>query len=106
MGFKQITSKWLNTGKQKGYVRFPQGIERIGLSGSEWRVYLYLLQKMTSKNIAESSYTDIATSIISDRRTVINAVKSLEEQGLIKKQNVTGEGGNSLPNGYELYRPV
>ncbi|SEK77491.1 Sugar-specific transcriptional regulator TrmB [Paenibacillus sp. cl141a] len=91
--------------KTRDGIKFKSGVEKMGLSGSEFSTYLYLMQNIQSDNLSEVSYTEIADHLGINRRTAINAIQALTDKGLIKKYIGDEANGGRATNVYELYRP-
>ncbi|MMZ43908.1 hypothetical protein D1872_54790 [compost metagenome] len=102
----RITYEWLKSGRKKDVVRYPAGIERLGLSGSEFRVYLYLMQKIGPADTAEASYNEMADYLNLDRKSVMNGIKGLEKRNLLQRFKRETEGGFKEANAYALFQAV
>lgn len=91
--------------KTRNGIKFQSGVEKMGLSGSEFSTYLYLMQNIQSDNLSEASYTEIADNLGINRRTAIKAIQALTDKGLIKKYIGEEANGTRAANMYELYHP-
>ncbi|SFU33987.1 Helix-turn-helix domain-containing protein [Clostridium sp. DSM 8431] len=100
------------TGENGGYFSLPNStIEAIamkGLTASEMLVYLYML-RMGYNNDGEfyHSYNNMARKLNRGTKSIQNAVKKLEELGLIQKTKIGGSVfGQHISNEYKVYHLV
>lgn len=89
----------------KGYSRIPHGLERCNLTGNGFSLYFYLLKNINKENLVEVSYNEIANHLNITRKTAMNSLEVLIENGLIKRIKRTGDDGSCLSNAYEIYKP-
>lgn len=102
----QILYSQVHKNKKRGLVVYPPGAERLSLSGSELRIYLYLLQHINSDDTIEASYNSMASYLNLDRKSIMNGIKSLEKKMLLQRFTRLGEDGAKAVNTYKLFQPI
>ena len=60
------------------------------MSGSEWKLFLYLLAQMDFGNSIERHIKELAEGLVCDRSSVSRALPRLEELGLIRRDDAVG----------------
>ena len=86
----------------KGFVRIPNKLFELKLSVYEFAVMCYLYRCRNSyTGMCFPSYNKISTDMNISRSTVIRAIKSLKEKGIIRVRN-NFENHFQRSNDYEL----
>lgn len=83
-----------NKSKLWALVIIDSGLDDSDLTAFEFRVYAHLCRRSDKEHVAWPGLGSIAKTCHFDRRTVIRAMKGLEDKGFIKTTKVVGRGNN------------
>jgi len=87
------------------YFQVPNAVFELDLKYYEKLVYMYLCRCGNHGGTAFPSYLQIAKKCGISKRTAINAVRTLENEGLIIKQKRQKTNGEHTSNVYEVVTP-
>ena len=85
------------------YFQVPNDVFEIGLNKHEILVYTYLARCSNQGSHAFPSYNTIAKKCSMSRRTAISSIQSLEEKGLLTKQQRFRDYGSTREHNSNIY---